>query len=200
MFRQIAVPFASVAALLAAVTVSSQEGKAPGMTPEQQAQMEAYLKAGTPGAPHKTLASQAGDYDLKIKSWHEPGGPAMEETGTATRKMILDGRVLAEDVTSTMMGSTFTGHGLKGYDNVTGTYWSIWLDSMSTGIMVSKGTCDAQNVCTFTGSWDDPVTKKPIHARMTSRWTSPQVEVFEMYAPGLDGKEMKMMEITYTRR
>jgi hypothetical protein len=26
------------------------------------------------------------------------------------------------------------------------------------------------------------------------------VEVFEMYAPGPDGKENKMMEITYTRK
>jgi hypothetical protein len=26
------------------------------------------------------------------------------------------------------------------------------------------------------------------------------VEVFEMYAPGPDGKESRMMEITYTRK
>jgi hypothetical protein len=35
---------------------------------------------------------------------------------------------------------------------------------------------------------------------MTTKWTSPTVEVFEMYAPGADGKESKMMEITYTRK
>lgn len=51
------------------------------MTPEQKAEMEAYTKAGTPGAPHKALASTVGTYDLKIKNWHEPGGPAYEETG-----------------------------------------------------------------------------------------------------------------------
>lgn len=32
------------------------------------------------------------------------------------------------------------------------------------------------------------------------KWTSPDVELFEMYAPGPDGKESKMMEITYTGR
>ena len=35
---------------------------------------------------------------------------------------------------------------------------------------------------------------------MTTRWTNPTTEVFEMYAPGPDGKEMKMMEITYTKK
>ena len=35
---------------------------------------------------------------------------------------------------------------------------------------------------------------------MTSKWTSPSVEVFEMYGPDKAGKEFKMMEITYTRQ
>jgi hypothetical protein len=114
--------------------------------------------------------------------------------------MILGDRVLVEDMNSTMMGSPFTGQGLRGYDNVTGKYWSLWMDSMSTGMMTSEGTCDAKNACTFTGSWNDPITKGPFKVRMTSRWTSPTTEVFEMYGPGKDGKEMKMMEIAYTKK
>jgi hypothetical protein len=35
---------------------------------------------------------------------------------------------------------------------------------------------------------------------MTTKWTSPTVEVCEMYTPGPDGQEMKMMEITYTKK
>ncbi len=170
------------------------------MTPEQKAEMEAYMKAGTPGAPHQWLASTVGTYDLKIKSWHEPNGPAMEETGTATRKLMLDGRVLAEDMSSSMMGMPFTGHGMMGYDNVTGKYWSTWTDSMSTGLMLSEGTCDAQKACTYTGSWNDPIKKGPVKSRMTTRWTDPATEVFTMYGPGKDGKEMKMMEITYIKK
>jgi hypothetical protein len=158
------------------------------------------MKAATPGAPHSTLASMAGQYDVKVKSWHDPKSPAMEETGTATRTMTLGGRVMVEDFTASMMGQPFTGHGMMGYDNVTGKYWSTWNDTMSTGLMVSEGTCDAQKNCTFTASWTDPVRKTPIKARMTTRWTSPATEVFEMYAPGPDGKEMKMMEITYTKK
>jgi hypothetical protein len=193
---------AAIAVVALATLAGAQQGqKKPEMTPEQKAEMEAYMKAGTPGAPHKMLASAAGNYDLKIKSWHEPGGPAMEEPGTATRSMALDGRVLVEQVKSSMMGMPYTGHGMMGFDNVTGKYWSTWNDSMSTGIMVTEGTCDAQGTtCTFTGSWNDPIKKAPVKARMTTRWTSPTTEIFELYGPGKDGKEFKMMEITYTKK
>jgi hypothetical protein len=172
----------------------------PEMTAEQKAEMEAYMKAGTPGAPHKALAATAGTYDVKAKSWQAPGGPAMEETGTATRRMTLDGRVLVEEFKGSMMGMPFTGHGMRGYDNVTAKYWGTWMDSMSTGLMVSEGTCDAKNACTFTGTFNDPVKKGKVSSRMTSRWTSPTTEVFEMYGPGRDGKEFKMMELTYTKK
>lgn len=188
----------AAAALVALSTIA--QAQPPEMTPEQKAEMEAYMKAGTPGAPHKAMAGTVGTYEAKVKSWHEPGKPPMEETGTATRAMTLDGRVLVEDFKGSMMGMPFTGHGMRGYDNVTGKYWSTWTDSMSTGLMVSEGTCDAKNACSFTGTWNDAVKKAPVTSRMTTRWTSPTTEVFEMYGPGRDGKEMKMMEITYTKK
>ena len=186
---------------LVALASAQQGTKPPEMTPEQKAEMEAYMKAGTPGAPHQALAATAGKYDLRIRSWHEPGGPPMEDTGTATRTMLLGGRVLVEEVQSSMMGMPYTGQAMMGFDNVTGEYWSTWNDSMSTGIMVTEGTCDAgMKTCQFTGSWNDPVKKAPVKARMTTRWTSPTTEIFEMYGPARDGREMKMMEITYTKK
>lgn len=187
--------------LLLALPALAQDQKPPEMTPEQQAEMEAYTKAGTPGAAHAALARTVGTYDIAVKSWHSPDGPPMEEKGTATRTMALDGRVLVEDVKSQMMGQPWTGHGMHGYDNVTGKHWSTWNDSMSTGLMVSEGTCDAAGACTFTGSWNDPV--KPgnkITSRMTTKWVNPTTEVFEMFVPGPDGKEFRMMELTYTKR
>lgn len=189
----------AVSALLLAGPALAQD-KPPAMTPETQAMMEAYQKAGTPGMEHGRLASMAGTYDLTVKSWYAPGAPPSTDTGTATRRMILGNRVMLEEVTSQMMGQPFSGQGLHGFDNVTGKYWGTWNDSMSTGLMVSEGTCDAQLSCTYTGTHNDPVTKKPQSSRMTTRWTDKNTEVFEMYGPGPDGKEAKMMEITYKRR
>lgn len=178
---------------------AQDKGKAPEMSAEDRADMEAYQKAGTPGPQHQALAATAGKYGMKVKSWAKAGTPPMEDTGTATRTMALDGRVLVEEVSATMMGAPMTGHGMTGYDNVTGKYWATWTDSNSTGIMVAHGTCDAKHSCTFTGTWSDAVAKGPKKARMTSKWTTPTTEVWEMRGPGKDGKEFKMMEITYTK-
>jgi len=188
-------------ATLASLVLAQTEKKAPEMTPEQKAEMEAYIKAGTPGPQQQQMAATAGTYDMKVRGWQDPSQPPTEDTGTATRTMTLGGRVMVEEVNATMMGGPFMGRGMMGYDNVSGKYWSTWNDSMSTGIMVSTGTCDPTGkTCTFTGSWNDPIKKGPVSARMTSKWTSPTVEIFEMYGPGKDGKEMKMMEITYTKK
>ncbi len=201
MIKRLMIPLLiAAAAFVASPSFAEDAAKAqPQMTPEQKAEMEAYMKAGTPGEPHKKLASMAGKYSVSMKSWQEPGAPPMEEKGTATRTMALGGRVLVEQFEGTMMGSPFNGHGMTGYDNAVGQYWSTWNDSMSTGLMVSTGTCDANGACTFTGSWNDPVKKAPVKARMTSRWTDANTEVFEMYGPDKQGREMKMMEMTYKR-
>ena len=52
------------------------------------------------------------------------------------------------------------------------------------------------------GSCPHPVKWRlgPVKARMTTRWTSLTTEIFELYAPGKDGTEMKMMEIIYNKR
>lgn len=172
----------------------------PQMTPEMLRMMETYQKAAAPGAEHQRMLDMAGTYDLSIKSWNGPGADPSTETGTATRQMILGDRVMVEEVSSQMMGQPFTGHGLSGYDNVSGKYWSTWNDNMSTGVMRSEGTCDASMACTYTGSYHDAMTGQPKTVRMTSRWTDASTEVFEMHGPGPDGKETRMMEITYRKR
>src|SRR6185436_7944321 len=172
--------------LAVAVPVFAAEEKKPTMSAEEQAMMEAWMKAGSPGEVHKKMAEDVGTWDMKVTSYGPPGTPPTEEKGTATRKMTMDGRVLVEDVTSTMMGMPFKGQGMRGYDNVSGKYWGTWVDSMSTGIMVSEGTCDAKGTCSFTGTMNDPITKKPGTVSMTSRRQDAKTEIFEMYGPGMD--------------
>ncbi len=190
----------TAAALLLLVTpVLSQRGSEE-MTPEEVAMMQAYLQAGVPGEQHEMLASQAGEYTTVSRSWADPAAPPVEEKGSATRTMILEGRVMLETFQSTMMGMPFIGQAMTGYDNVSGKYWATWNDSMSTGIMVMEGTCDADMACTFTGTYNDPIAEGPVKSRMTFHWTSPTTEVMEMYGPGPDGTEVKMIEVIYTKQ
>ncbi|WP_162435404.1 DUF1579 domain-containing protein [Pseudoxanthomonas koreensis] len=190
---------AAILALLLAGPAPAQDGT-PKMTAEEQAAMAAYQKAATPGPAHARLAASAGTYDLDVRSWTRPDAEPIADKGTATRSMIMGGRMLVEDVEAQMMGMPFTGQGLRGYDNVTGKHWSTWIDSMGTGLMVGEGDCDADGACVFHGVYNDVLSGKPVTTRITTRWTSADTELFEMYGPGPDGKEAKMMEITYRKR
>ena len=172
-----------------------QEGKM-----DMQAMMDVYNKLGTPGAPHKVLASMAGSWTTKIKSWMEPNKPPMESKGTCEQKMILGGRFLQQEFTGDMMGSAFTGIGATGYDNHTKKYVSTWMDSMGTAILFFEGTAGADGkTITQESHYDDPI-KGPMKWRSVTRIVDNNTHVFEMYSADKSGKEEKMMEMTYTRK
>ena len=166
--------------------------------PDEAAMMQAMAAAGTPGEAHEMLAETVGTWNMEIKMWMGPGEPTVT-TGTAERKMILGGRVLVEEVTSSMMGQTMNGFAMTGYDNVTGKYWSTWSDNMSTGLTTSHGTYDAATgVYTYEGEMPDAMSggMTPYSAKV---WSEDGKEIMEMYDTR-GGGEAKMMEIVYSRQ
>ena len=167
---------------------------------DMQATMEVYKQLATPGEPHKQLASLAGSWTTKTKEWMEPNKPPMESTGACEEKVLLDGRFLQQECTGDMMGQPFTGIGVTGYDNHTKKYVSTWMDSMGTGIFVMEGTGSADGkTVMLKGSHEDPIEGHMKH-RAVWKFVDPNTQVFEMYMIGKEGKESKMLEITYTRR
>lgn len=169
------------------------------MSAEEQAAMAAWQKAMTPGPQHAELAKTAGEWDLALTMWMEPGAEPTKSTATATRSMLWD-RILVEDVQGDMMGMTFKGHGMTGYDNVTGEWWSTWMDNMSTGMMKSTGTWDEESgTATYSGESVDPMTGKPMKVRMVVT-PGADKETMVMYMTPEGGDEHKSMEIVYTRK
>ncbi len=167
---------------------------------DMQAMMETYQKLATPGEPHKRLASMAGSWNTKTKSWMDPSKPPEESTGSCEQKMLLGGRFLQQQCTGTMMGNTFDGIGVTGYDNHTKKYVSTWMDSMGTGLYFMEGTASPDGkTITQQGSYDDPM-EGPMELRGVTKIVDNNTEIFEMYGTDKGGKEMKMMEITYTRK
>ena len=167
---------------------------------DPQAMMETYKKLATPGEPHKLFASLAGSWTTKTKEWMEPDKPPMESNGSAEMKMLLDGRFLQQEFTGDMMGQPYSGVGISAYDNLRKRYVTMWIDSMGTGIFTMEGTASADG---------KTITLKGQHAelgggQMTHRavWkiVDSNTQTFDMYGTHEHGKEMKMMEITYTRK
>ena len=185
--------------VISASLVMAKEKK-PEKQMDPQAMMETYQKLATPGEPHKQLASLAGSWTTKTKSWMEPNKPPTESDGSCEQKMLLDGRFLHQECTGDMMGQPFTGIGVIGYDNHTKKYISTWMDSMGTGIYVMEGTASADGkTITQKGQYDDPI-EGHMKLRGVTKMMDDNTEIFEMYGTGKKGKEAKMMEITYRRK
>jgi uncharacterized protein DUF1579 len=196
--------FVVCATLLVAGVAAAQDAMKPGekpMSAEQKAMMEAWATFATPGEGHKALAGMVGTWDAEVTSWMEPGQPPTKSKGTSANRMVLGGRWVESKFTSEMMGQPFEGLGYTGYDNYKKKYIGTWQDNMSTAVMVSEGTFDAAGkVMTSMSTMDDPITRKPSTVKMVTTLISPDHHLFEMWAPGPDGKVYKNMEIHYRRR
>ena len=152
-----------------------------------------------PGAEHKQLAAGAGTWDAVLETMG-PDGKAAQSKGVSERRVGPGGFWLIDDFKADMMGMPFTGHGVLGYDPVRKVYVQSWVDAMTPILMTMEGTFDkAGKVLTMTGMGPGP-DGKPVKMRLTTTMTDANTEVFEMFSAGPDGKEMRMLKITYTRR
>jgi hypothetical protein len=191
---------ATTLCVLLIVTPALAEGKKAEKQMDPQAMMEMYKKLATPGEPHKQLASLAGSWTTTTKEWMEPGKPPLESTGSVEMKMLLGGRFLQQDFNGDMMGQPYSGIGITAYDNLGKRYVSTWIDTMSTGIFTMEGTASADGkTITLRGQHDEPGGGRMAH-RAVWKIVDSNTQTFDMYGTHRHGKEMKMMEITYTRK
>ncbi|QPD05362.1 MAG: hypothetical protein Nkreftii_003136 [Candidatus Nitrospira kreftii] len=167
---------------------------------DPQAMMELWKQAATPGEPHKLFATLAGSWITNTKEWMEPGKPPTESTGSAEMKMLLGGRFLYQEYNSHMMGQPFSGVGIDGYDNLTKKYVTAWIDTMGTGIFIMEGTASVDGkTITLKGSHPEPGGGKMSH-RAVWKIIDTNNQTFDMYGTHHGQKEMKVLEITYTRK
>jgi hypothetical protein len=193
------VPLACLALFVLASPVMAKDKKQTKQM-DQQAEMEAYMKLATPGEPHKLFATLAGSWTTTNKEWMEPGKPPTESTGTAEMKMLLDGRFLYQEYNAQMMGQPFSGIGIDAYDNMTKKYMTAWMDTMGTGIFMMEGTASTDGkTITLKGSHPEPGGGKMTH-RAVWKIVDNNTQTFDMYGAHHGGKEMKVLEITYTRK
>ena len=184
-----------------ALPLPGQEAKQKTPAADQQAMMEAWQKAATPGSNHKLLASLAGQWNFATKMWMQPGAPPETSTGTAVYTPLMDGRFIQGEYKGTFGGMAFQGLGLTGYDNVAKHFTATWADNMGTSIMLMTGKYDPA-AKTFTYKGDMVDVMKPgttVKVRQTVKLTDDDSHVMEWYEHR-GGKEVKTMEITYTRQ
>jgi hypothetical protein len=179
-------PLLAALALLAGLRLSAQEEKKEDL--------------GEPGPEHKLLAKLAGDWDAKVRTWSDPEKPPSETPGTLKRKMILAGRYLQEDFVGKAGPDDLTGLSLIAFDRARKKFVSTWFDSLSTGVIYTEGTYDDdKKTITYLSAALDSAGKK-IQNRDVLRLISDDEQIVEMHRTPEGGKEIKLLEIIYTRR
>ena len=185
-------------ALMVSPVFAKEKKHEKAMDPQEM--MEVWKKLAQPGEPHKLFAGLAGSWTTQTQEWMEPGKPPTESTGTAEIKTLLEGRFLYQEYTAQMMGQPYSGVGIDGYDNLTKKYVTVWIDTMGTGIFFMEGTAgpDGKTI-TLRGSHPEPGGGKMTH-RAVWKIVDNDNQIFEMYGAHGKEKEMKFLEIVYTRK
>jgi hypothetical protein len=157
---------------------------------------------------HKLLGELVGEWTYVAKMWMDPSAPPHESKGTATRKAEMGGRYFVTEASGRfpmpgpdgkMQQFDFKGRATDGYDNAKQKFVSTWIDNMATGIMMAEGTYDpASKTFTYHADYDmAPGVKTKI--RETIKIADKDHHTMEWFE-NRGGKEMKTMEIAYTRK
>lgn len=203
--RAVTTPAATSATTTAATTTAPS-----GQPSEADMMMKMMMEMSKLNENHKLLGQLVGTWTFTNKMWMnpDPKAPPSDSKGMAIRKAMMDGRYYNVDVTGKMplpgpdgkmTEVDFKGQSIEGYDNAKQKFVSTWLDSMSTGVFLSEGTYDAATkTFTYTGVYDmAPGVKQKV--RETLKIVDADHHLFEWYEDH-GGKEVRTMEIAYTRK
>ena len=182
---------------LAALSVLAACGTtpaAPAMS-EQEA-MEKMIALATPGAPHELLASHAGHWKQSFRIRWSPDQPWQESSGSADGQVLLGGRFVLEHSTFTIADMPVEGYMLLGYDNLRGEYTSLWMDSLGTWWVESRGQQQPDGAIAYAGTLRDMTGERPF--RMVTRHEPDGSFVTEMFDT-IDGQELQVMTIVARR-
>ena len=151
------------------------------------------------------LARLLGDWYYTAAFWAVPGVEPQRTKGKIGNEMILDGRFLS----STVLGSwniggydvPVKGQGFIGYDNGKKSFTSVWIDTMTTGVMIGAGTYDKKaNAIKETGWFTNPLNGAEERFRSELQFTSADEYKRTIFAIDKSGKESKLMEFDYSKR
>jgi len=181
-------------------TVAQPEGFTP--TPEMIKQM---MEEQAKLAPeHEKLVPFAGTWDAEMHFIMEPGAEPDVSHGTSVNTLILGGRVLETkfkgDISMFGEKMAFTGAGHMGFDKLKGEYFSTWVDSLSTSLLVSYGKPSEDGASlTLSGMSMSPMGEVPMKNVYIMDGEKKHTMEFWQGEPGSD-EMMKIGWITYTKK
>lgn len=192
-----------------AADASKANQAAPGKV-DEAAMMAQMMELAKPGENHKTLERFVGSWTYRVKYWLTPektNVPPIESSGTTVTKSTMGGRYFISEHNGqmqipgpdgTMQSMPFSGMAVQGYDNVKRKFVASWIDNGGTSIMMLEGTFDADaNTLTYVADYE-PMPGMKTKVREAITMTDQNHHTMTWFEHRGD-KEVKTMEITYTR-
>jgi hypothetical protein len=186
--------------LLAIPAVAQEEGEVPAMTPDQQAEMMAWMKLAQPGPHHEHLAPFVGTWKGMVQMWMGPDAPEMTEESKAEVVWIMGGRFLEWKQTGSFGGMPYESLAIEGYNNGDERFESVWLDNFGTLLLFfeGSGSADGKNRV-MTSQFNDVVAGGTVKYRTEYEWIDKDHFTYTGYIDKGDG-EFKNTLITYERQ
>ncbi|MCH8270254.1 MAG: DUF1579 family protein [Planctomycetes bacterium] len=154
------------------------------------------------GPAHENYQPIIGEWVTRWTLFNPEGEATKEFAGTASNEWIVGGRWVQSTFKTDLdlKGELFHGVGFFGHDNATGRYHNLWLESNRTAVQYDKGSYDAE-ARTFTFEGEQPGPDGTLIAtRTTMRIDAADRHTIELFVPGVDGVEFRVLEIVLTRR
>jgi len=171
-----------------------------GVQPSELSPSE-WVALSKPGVEHELLETFIGVWDVTVVSSRGPLSPSDTSYGTSRSTWILGSRYVQEQFEGAVSGSPYEGLGLMGYDAGARQFSTVWLDSLSTTLAVSKGRFDAaHNTFDLTGEVYDPLlgrektTTTRIHVESRDAYHVSMIETLP------NGQEYAALRVSYRRK
>ena len=172
----------------------------PEMTPEVQAEMQAWMKLAQPGEHHEHLAPFVGKWKGAVEMWMEPAGEPIKNENMAEASWIMSGRFLVWEQTGDFGGMPWEGMAIEGYNNGDQRYESTWIDNFGTLMLPFQGTCSNNGKSrVMTSEFNDVVAGGTIQYKGVYTWIDEDHFTYEAFMDKGEG-EFRNLIITYERQ
>jgi hypothetical protein len=158
-----------------------------------------------PGKPHELLAMDAGTWDCKVRMFFGgPDAPPEEFNGIEENQLVSGGLYLQTSFTHPMgRRGEFEGHSLIGFDPRVKKYVGTWVDNRTAIPRQIMGDFDEMLKTLTISSIVVDGRGRELKTRQVTRWldeSNKTLEIFMVIAAGDDETEIKLMELTATKR
>ena len=186
--------------LSCSLALAQEETEMPAMTPEQVAEMNAWMKLAQPGPHHEHLAPFVGNWQGQVRMWMGPDAPEMNEVSQAEVTWIMGGRFLQWKQSGNFGGMPYESMAIEGYNNGDKRYEATWVDNFGTLILDFKGSCSENGKKRVMSSqFEDVVAGGTVDYRTEYAWVDKDHFTYTAYMDKGDG-EFKNLVITYERQ